>query len=151
MYCRSVWHRGVIITGRILHLRVVSADRWSQLSVNDGGGITGFLCTWSQIVPRKPVLDLHSHGEWCLVVPRRLVLDLSTLCLVWWRCSWRGLQANLVILLLRQCEAARGWLLFVLGSEHQSMVSRPIFCDMSGVGRPTLIRRPARRGRGRPA
>ena len=42
-------------------------------------------------------------------------------------------------------------MLTVLGSEHQGRVSRSIYCDLPGVGRPTLSRRTARRGFGLPA
>ena len=86
VYRRGIWHLDVVITGSILPLGFrVSADRRSQLSVNDGGGARGFPFAWSQVFPRRLVLDLYTHIQWRMVVPSRLVLDLYILCLVQWR------------------------------------------------------------------
>ena len=41
-------------------------------------------------------------------------------------------------------ETASGQLSVMLGNKHSSRALRAIFCNLSGVGRPTLIRRPAR-------
>ena len=62
MHCWYVWHRNIWYIGSILSLHgIVSADKVSQLSVNDDVRI--------KIVP----------CEWCFIVPRRLVLNQTIL------------------------------------------------------------------------
>ena len=71
----SSWHRGVVITGRILPLGViVSADRVSQLSVNDRGRV--------RAIPLQVASDRSLQAGTEPGLPLRLVLDLSTLWLV---------------------------------------------------------------------
>ena len=54
------WRSNVVHEGSSRHLGfIVSADKVSQFSVNDGGRVRAFTCKWSQIVPRRLVPDRH--------------------------------------------------------------------------------------------
>ena len=88
MYHRCIWHVSILNTGCALSLCfIVSADKVSQLSVDDGVRVSVDRCRWCKVVPRRLLHDRSSRWGWGKVVPSRLVLSRSTLRLVQW---WKG-------------------------------------------------------------
>ena len=86
VYCWRVWHRSVSINRSVLSLRgIVSADKVSQLSVNDDGRVKIVPCERCLIVPSRLVLTQGIRSRRLEVVPSRLVLARSFLWLVQWR------------------------------------------------------------------
>ena len=80
MHCRHIWHQNIRHIGSVLSLQsIVSADKVSQLSVDDGVRVEVFPCEWCLIVPGWMVLTRGMRCRRLRVAPRRLVLNQTIL------------------------------------------------------------------------
>ena len=83
MYHKRIWHESILIAGSAVSLcLVVSADKVSQLSVDDGVRVCVRSCRQRNAITRRLVHDRSTRWGWGLVVPSRLVLARSTMWLV---------------------------------------------------------------------
>ena len=64
MYHGRIWHESILITGSALSVCfIVSADKVSQLSVDDGVRASVCLCRWCKAAPRRLVHDRSGLGS----------------------------------------------------------------------------------------
>ena len=80
MHCWYVWHQNIWYIRDVLSLRgMVSADKVSQLSVNDDVRVKIVPCEWCLIVPSWLVLTQGIRSRRLRVAPRTLVLNQTIL------------------------------------------------------------------------